>query len=240
MTIVIVLCSFDNIYAQKHQKFKVGDFTYEVVNESARYVQLTKCKNKKITSANIPERITVQESKKVTTEYEVIGIEQSAFYDCKKLQTVVVPNTIKYYGDNCFHGCSSLISITLSDYFCAHFGRNVFAYCKSLKEIDLKRAGGKIDGCFKGCSSLKTITIPEHVSEIGGYTFNDCDNLETIIFENPNIEFINPIENFEGPNLKQIIVKDGNRKTKYYSQDGKLYMMEGIKSYLKAVPKCLR
>jgi hypothetical protein len=45
--------------------------------------------------------------------YDVLAIDQKAFYKCKNLTSVTIPNCITSIGDEAFHGCNSLTSITI-------------------------------------------------------------------------------------------------------------------------------
>ncbi|MBR1933173.1 MAG: leucine-rich repeat domain-containing protein [Prevotella sp.] len=45
--------------------------------------------------------------------YDVISIGHSAFYNCKKLTTVLLPNHLISIGSSAFYGCSDLKDITI-------------------------------------------------------------------------------------------------------------------------------
>jgi len=68
----------------------------------------------------------------------------SAFYYCKNLESIVLPNTLTYIGSNAFYGCSSLSSISLPE--------------------GLESIGGDM---FWGCGALKSITIPSTITYMG-------------------------------------------------------------------------
>lgn len=85
---------------------------------------------------------------KTVTEYKenrVTKVGHSAFYGCKSLTTVDVPNAT-YVGVSAFFGCTSLVDVVLP-------------------------AATKIDSnAFQGTSSLKKLNLPAAV-ELGGYLF---------------------------------------------------------------------
>ncbi|MGN1139057.1 MAG: leucine-rich repeat protein [Ruminococcus sp.] len=94
---------------------------------------------------------------------------EGAFYNCKNLKEVVMPNVLgdyqwtncnDYYLPGClFEKCSKLTKVT-------------FPESLTVEEIDMK--------CFKGCKSLKTIKLPKGVKYIGESAFENCTSLESI------------------------------------------------------------
>lgn len=83
------------------------------------------------------------------------SINESAFYKCSKLSSIIIPNNVTTIGSQAFGACTSLALITIP---------------QGVNSIGLS--------AFGTCSSLKTISIPEGVSEIAEYTFSQCLNLE--------------------------------------------------------------
>lgn len=100
---------------------------------------------------------------------EPFNIFDFAFYNCKSLKEVVMPNVLgdyqwtncnDYYLPGClFEKCSKLTKVTFPDNL-------------TVEEIDMK--------CFKGCKSLKTIKLPKGVKYIGESAFENCTSLESI------------------------------------------------------------
>ncbi len=92
-----------------------------------------------------------------------------AFYNCKSLKEVVMPNVLAntqwtnnkdyYLPGASFEKCSKLTKVTFPDNL-------------TVEEIDMK--------CFKGCKSLKTIKLPKGVKYIGECAFENCTSLESI------------------------------------------------------------
>ncbi len=102
--------------------------------------------------------------KSITLPENVTEIEGSAFADCKSLEQVNIPNTVKRINDEAFHCCSSLKTITIPEGV-TEIGRRAFADCKSLEQVNIPNTVKQIgDGAFYRCESLKTITIPEGVT----------------------------------------------------------------------------
>ena len=83
--------------------------------------------------------------------YTVIGIGESAFYDCVNVTSVVIPNTVTYI-DN-----------------------EAFSFCLNMASVNIPNAVTRIgDDAFWGCKGLSSIVIPSSVTEIGDFPFGEC------------------------------------------------------------------
>ena len=125
-------------------------------------------------------------------------IEEYAFFDCKSLKSVVLPNTIKSIGKSAFSQ-SSLESIELPIGL-ERIEEHTFSFCKSLKSVVLPNTIKSIgedafhytslesiklpiglerieQEAFYGCKSLKYVYFPPSPLELGHYCFAYCDNL---------------------------------------------------------------
>ena len=89
--------------------------------------------------------------KKVVIEKGVTNIGQYAFYGCKALTDVSLPDSMLYFDNFAFENCSSLTSVTIPDKVW-RIGQNAFA----------------------GCTSLTSVSIPNSVTSIEAYAFYDC------------------------------------------------------------------
>ena len=89
-------------------------------------------KDKKAKKVTIPKTVTID---KVT--YEVTEVAPKAFKNSKKLENVVIPDTITILGDSSFEGCKKLKSITIGKNMTT-IGKNAFKNCKNLKKITIK------------------------------------------------------------------------------------------------------
>lgn len=93
--------------------------------------------------------------------YKVIGIGDKAFYECRELKTVIIPNAVTTIGNKAFSDCTGLTSITIPN---------------SVITIG--------DGAFEACSELASITIPNSVTTIGEDAFWGCSGLTSVIIPN--------------------------------------------------------
>ena len=80
---------------------------------------------------------------------KVIG--DRAFYACKSLISINIPNSVTYIGNHAFRGCKTLTSINIPNSV-TNIGEGAFEYCYSLTNID----------------------IPDSITSIGDYTFKCC------------------------------------------------------------------
>lgn len=107
-------------------------------------------------------------------------ISDKAFYNCKNLLTVSVPESVTELGAYVFFNASSLTDIDLHNGI-IKVGRELFYGCKSLKTIIIPKKLATIPyGMFYGCIALENIVIPEAVTEIGNVAFCDCDSMKEI------------------------------------------------------------
>lgn len=118
-----------------------------------------------------------------------VGILGSAFSHCKELITVVLPESIKYIGDDAFTGCSSLTSINIPSSL-TEIRYNTFGNCTSLTSIVIPANIKTIGSCaFYYCENLTSINIADGVEKIGSYAFQGCKSLTTVVFPDSVVEF---------------------------------------------------
>ena len=91
----------------------------------------------------------------------VTTIGGSAFYNCRSLKSIIIPDGVTTIRSGAFSGCSGLTSVTILD---------------SVKEIE--------SCAFEDCSSLSSVTIPNSVIEIGSSAFEDCSSLASVTIPN--------------------------------------------------------
>ena len=89
----------------------------------------------------------------------VTSIGENAFFSCKSLTSITLPNSVKSIGMGSFTYCESLTSITIPD---------------SVKVI--------ANMAFYHCSSLTEITLPNSVKSLGYNAFSNCISLEAITY----------------------------------------------------------
>jgi len=128
---------------------------------------------------------TVPTTLTIPSEYKgvpVTAIRKNAFYQCKTLVNVSIPDTITTIENYAFRECTRLKSIDLSKTK-AQLGEHVFKGCTSLKTAKLPETGMLTVsyGLFQDCRSLEEIIIPEGVSKIDNYAFACCESLTSVV-----------------------------------------------------------
>ncbi len=138
-----------------------------------------------------------------------VGIGDDAFYNCKGLTSVTIPDSVTSIGSDAFRNCTGLTSITIPDSVTS-IGGEAFYNCTGLTEINWNvmkisdfseyndifyNAGQNGEGiklvfgdsveripayAFFGCSGLTSVTILDGVTSIGGYAFSGCTGLESV------------------------------------------------------------
>ena len=89
--------------------------------------------------------------------YSVSSIGDRAFYECRSLTAITLPEGLTSIGDGAFSLCSSLTAITLPE---------------GLTSIG--------DSAFTACHSLTAITLPDSITEMRANPFEYCKQLTNI------------------------------------------------------------
>lgn len=116
----------------------------------------------------------------VEIENGVTTISPWAFYDCSKLKSVTLPQSINEIGYRSFSYCENLRRISIPDGITKING-NTFEKCTGLRSVYLPNSVTEIDDhAFSYCSNLTSITLPEGLTKIGYAAFDSCSKLRTL------------------------------------------------------------
>ena len=111
--------------------------------------------------------------------YPVESIGRGAFYGCKFITAVIIPNTVADIGGQAFASCSDLANVTIPNSV-TNVGWEAFFACKSLSAIEIPEGVRSIgDRAFQKCYGLTAVTIPDSIESISMTAFDSCDKLWT-------------------------------------------------------------
>ncbi|MCR5718731.1 MAG: leucine-rich repeat domain-containing protein [Oscillospiraceae bacterium] len=140
----------------------------------------------------------------------IIGIADGAFFNCSKLQSVHLPDGLKYIGRHAFSGCEQLTKIEIPDSV-ETLGANAFSGCVLLEQLHLPEKITEIpEGLCYTCVMLKDVNLPDSVTKIGDEAFYSCSNLQTADMPDHLTELGNYAFAFTG--LNQIDLPDSVKK----------------------------
>ena len=125
-----------------------------------------------------------------TVREGTIGIAYAAFYNCKNLVNLTVPDSILSVSDKAFNNCNNL---TYNEYDNAYYlGNNTNPYLILVKSKNTSIVSCDIHpntrvisyDAFKNCPSLENVTMPNNVKMIGNAAFANCSSIKKV--EIPN------------------------------------------------------
>lgn len=97
------------------------------------------------------------------------SIPDYAFYACRGLEAVFLPDTVTEVGGFAFYGCEALVHINTADLSLTSVGGRAFANCVKLLNLALPATVAYMGaGILEGCGRLETLTIPF----VGGCTYD--------------------------------------------------------------------
>lgn len=140
----------------------------------------------------------------------VVALANKAFYNCKSVTSVYMPDSITTMGGNAFFACENLIRVRLAPDIEKIQSMSFFA-CKKLKNIELPNGLKQINiSAFGSCVNLEKIELPDSLTSLVLSAFTGCQSLKRL--EIPKYtESLSP----NGLDMEEIIVHPENKK--YYA-----------------------
>ena len=120
-------------------------------------------------------------------KYPVTSIRYHAFYECKSLTEVTIPNSVTTIGSRAFYSCTGLQKViwnarNIQD---PHIFNQPFSGCDRLTDFVFGEEVEHIPDhlCYK-LTSLKKLVIPNSVTTIGERAFDSCTGLQKVTIGN--------------------------------------------------------
>ena len=162
----------------------------------------------------IPEEVTYMDK-----NYLVTGIGKRAFYLCKNLISISIPNSIAGIGSKAFYECGNLSKLEIPNRV-SFIEENAFNGCRSLKSCNIPSSITGIAGyAFHNCKSLTSIVLPSNLSYIGTGAFSGCDGLTSVVSEINSLYEI-PDNTFDASYTNATLTVPAGTKSAYQSTEG--------------------
>ena len=162
---------------------------------------------------------------KVVIENGTETIGKEAFNGCKKLNDIILPDSVTSIGETAFQYTG-----LYNDWFDGNedvlYINNhlISVYQGTANECNIKSGTKTIaDSAFFACGSLPGITIPDSVTSIGNRAFKDCNSLKSITIPK-RVTTIGNCAFYTCYDLQSIEVDSDNPE--YCSENGVLYNKE--------------
>ena len=111
---------------------------------------------------------------------KLLKLEVGTFLFCRRLESVLLPDTLQEIRGEVFYECARLTRIEIPNSVHS-IGFEAFKGCQKLSRISLPNSlTSLIHGIFDGCTSLEKITVPESVTVIQAHAFKSCSSLVSV------------------------------------------------------------
>ncbi len=110
----------------------------------------------------------------------VTEIGYRAFYECRNLKEIIIPDSVTEIGEYAFYSCNGLRTIQIPNSI-KRLNAQCFSWCENLSEVDILEGVTEIGyAAFSDCPNLKKIDIPDSVKYIDYGNFFHCTSLKLI------------------------------------------------------------
>lgn len=121
------------------------------------------------------------EIKSIKLHDKIVVIGTGAFSECRKIESVIIPKSVKVIYKRAFQHCSKLQKFVFEGDNIEYIGDGCFALCYSLKKITFPETIKTVPrSSFFKAKGLSEISIPDGVISIEPYAFQACSSLKSI------------------------------------------------------------
>lgn len=168
-------------------EFGISRYAFEYCADLAVVEFEEGAENRVLTVDDYAFRLTAITS--LTLPSGTVSIGNSAFYDCKKLVTVNIPNSIKEIAEYAFKGCTLLNSVNFAEgTHLKMLDSSIFAECTSLIEFKLPKSD-TASSLFGSSSAVKKFTLAKDALLSDGVLVG-LTSCEEFVVEEGNTSFV--------------------------------------------------
>lgn len=201
---------------------------FEITSETEKTCSVFFIESTAISKLTIPS---------VASGYTVTGIGGSAFSNCRELNWVLIPATVRSIegGGAAFAGCNITYIVVEEDNTKYDSRNNCNAVIDSETNVLIIGANNSVipntvtgiaGSAFNGCTGLTSIIIPNSVTNIGRYAFSGCTSLKRIYLNSmlDDVEYSDSDNSdfflWRPDNVMEIVVGDCVTKIRNHFFDG--------------------
>ena len=133
--------------------------------------------SEKSLAAQIVDKSVTSVSEEDLKGITVIG--RYAFYMCKALTSITIPDGVKTIDSSAFEYCTKLTNLTLPNNM-TYIGEQAFSNCAILSIVIPHGITDIGFDTFNQCTNLISVTLPDSITSIGQAAFEKCRSLPSI------------------------------------------------------------
>lgn len=182
--LLLLILSLSNACCVLAQSFEQGGIQYSVLSSDDKTVAVERYCGDSVGNVVIPQTVRFDD------EYAVKEIKGSAFYCCRGLSSISIPDGVTSIGYSAFMFCGGLTSIHIPESVTS-IKSDAFSYCDGVTSITVDPQNPMFDSREECNAIIETATnvlhtgckntvIPKNVTKIGSSAFCGCTGLTAV------------------------------------------------------------